>query len=164
MPFIYNDNMSEDANAVMKHYIDPKPPKVVIPAEAKVSSGKFTPGVFKDVSAPDFSALFNAIQTGHLVVAYHAKWCVFCQRMLPEYMAAAKKSKIPLIALEQSNIDKFISYYNDRIKLEPDRKKQAKYEALRPVINSFPTILIYNGGKVTKYSGERSASKFMAIE
>jgi thiol-disulfide isomerase/thioredoxin len=93
----------------------------------------------------DASKLSELLKDGDWMVLYYAEWCGHCQAMKPEWEKVVQKmkesGKVNLADVKSDVIDKL---------------------AHKPQIEGFPTIKMYNNGKVVaKFQDERSADKLM---
>jgi len=158
MRFTGVPDLSDTANHSLKNYLNANlhTPKVARPSvQNKSPLGTFPLGKMTELKRSDFERLFNSMQNSNIVVAYHASWCGFCKRAMPSYEEAARYSKIPLVALEASLIDDFITYYTSR----------SGKVTHKPNIESYPTFLIYKTGKLPlKYTGDRNVDSFSHMD
>lgn len=73
---------------------------------------------------------------GAWFVLYHADWCGFCVRMMPEWKKLEKQNNhVNVAKIESANIT-------------------------ATDIQSYPTIMFYYNGKGQKYEGERTVEEF----
>lgn len=72
-----------------------------------------------------------------VIVMFHAHWCGHCKTMLPEYHKAAQMSRLPFLAVEDTNAGEMVNELG---------------------IQGYPTILRFEQGeKVGEYGGDPSA-------
>eukprot|EP00928_Gymnodinium_smaydae_P024474 TRINITY_DN19794_c0_g4_i2.p1 TRINITY_DN19794_c0_g4~~TRINITY_DN19794_c0_g4_i2.p1 ORF type:complete len:576 (+),score=100.28 TRINITY_DN19794_c0_g4_i2:215-1942(+) len=74
----------------------------------------------------------------HIVVEFYAPWCRYCQRLLPEYNAAAKtlRGRVPLAKVDGTQHTELMSKFG---------------------LDSYPTILLMQGGREqARYPGTPS--------
>ncbi len=112
----------------------------------------FSRGVFNQVNnSSDFEKLFHVITRGDGLVIYHWDRCGHCVRTMPDFKAAARRSKLPLIAIEKTLIPEFLKYYQ--------QKNGPKNNV--PNIDGYPTIMVYRAGKLPrKYNKPRSEENY----
>ena len=86
----------------------------------------------KTLNSKDFQQVYKGIW----LVEFYAPWCGHCQRLAPEYEKAAKALKgiANIAAIDASN---------ERVNIE---------------IKGYPTIKFFIDGKISEYTGERTAN------
>ena len=97
-------------------------------------------------SEKDIQSINNKLENGKWFVLYHADWCGWCKKMMPDW-------------------EKLESKYNGNkninlAKINSDQVKNVNI-ASNDEIRGYPTIKLYINGKSQDYQGERNTESFV---
>jgi len=93
--------------------------------------------------------LESQIKDGKKMVLFYADWCGHCKKIKPDWDDAAK---------EANKEDKKMIKVNCGGGTEKDKELMSKYN-----IEGYPTIIIFDNGTPSEYSGKRTKDDFLSI-
>lgn len=94
--------------------------------------------------------LESQIKDGKKLVLFYADWCGHCKKVKPDWLAAAEK-------LNKKDDVKMIMI-NCGGGSDSDQEIMTKYK-----VEGYPTIIMFEDGKPTEYTGERTTDDFMKV-
>jgi len=145
----YKFNLEKSFSRVKNFFQPSKLPKLIFLLAVLVILYLFYVNYLKEGFESKPADLEEQISSGKKLVLFYADWCGHCKKVKPDWDEAAK---------QMNKDEKKMIKVNCGEGTKDDKAVMEKYN-----IDGYPTIIIFQDGKPSKYEGNRSKDDFLGL-